>query len=54
MKEFLEHIKKIAIEDTRLFFEPYMMVGRFIRRLFRAIASRLKRLMKNCKKGINQ
>jgi hypothetical protein len=54
MKEFFEHIKKIAIEDTRLFFEPYMMVGRFIRRLFRAISSHLKRSKTNDKKGETQ
>ena len=54
MKEFLEHIKKIAIEDSRLFFEPYMMIGRFIHRLFRAISSRLKRAKINGKKGDTQ
>jgi len=54
MKELFEHIKKIAIEDSRLFFEPYMMVGRFIRRLFRTISSRLKRLKTNDKKGETQ
>jgi hypothetical protein len=54
MKEFLEHIKKIAIADSRLFLEPYMVIGRFIRRLFRSVFSRLKRSRKNDKKGDSQ
>jgi len=54
MKEFLEHIKKIAIADSRLFLEPYMTVGRFIRRLFRAVFSRFKRSKTNDKKGDDQ
>lgn len=54
MKEFFDHIKKIAIADSRLFLEPYVAVGRFICRLFRAISSRLKRSKKNDRKGDNQ
>lgn len=54
MKEFLEHIKKIAIADSRLFLEPYMTAGRFIRRLFRAVFLRLKRSKTNDKKGDGQ
>ena len=54
MKEFLEHIKKIAIADSRLFLEPYMMIGRFIRKLFRSVLSRLKRSKKNDGKGDGQ
>jgi hypothetical protein len=54
MKEFFEHIKKIAIADSRLYFEPYMMMGRFIRRLFRAIFSILKRSRTNYTEGDGQ
>jgi hypothetical protein len=54
MKEFLEHIKKIAIADSRLFLEPYMMIGRFIRKLFRIVLSRLQRSKKNDGKGDGQ
>ena len=42
MKDLIEHIKRIAIADTRLFFEPYVKVGRFIRRLAIALFSRLR------------
>jgi len=54
MKELFEHIKKIAIADTRLFFEPYMAIGRFIRRVFRAIFSRFNDSKKNEREGDNQ
>jgi len=54
MKEFFEHIKKIAIADSRLFLEPYIAIGRFIRRLFRALSSRLKRSNKNDRNGDDQ
>ncbi|WP_312164992.1 hypothetical protein [Massilia timonae] len=53
MKELIEHLKKIAIKDSRLFLEPYVQVGRFIRRFGIALLSRLKSLKKN-KEGDNQ
>lgn len=30
MKELLEHIKRVAIEDFKEFFEPFVWVGRAI------------------------
>lgn len=54
MNKFLEHIKKIAIADSRLFLEPYVTVGRLIRRLFRTVFSRLKRSNTNDRKGDGQ
>ena len=54
MNKFFEHIKKIAIADSRLFLEPYVTVGRLIRRLFRTVFSRLKRSKTNDRKGDDQ
>jgi hypothetical protein len=43
MNKLIEHIKKVAIEDTRLFFEPLTALKRLIRRVATAIASRIRR-----------
>ena len=43
MNKLIAHIKKIAIEDTRLFFEPLTAVKRLIRRMATAITSRIRR-----------
>lgn len=34
MKEFLQHMKKVAIADSKLFFEPYVAIFNFIKRDF--------------------
>lgn len=34
MKEFLQHMKKVAIADSKLFFEPYVAIYKFIKRDF--------------------
>lgn len=34
MREFLQQMKKVAIADTKLFFEPYVAVCKFIKRDF--------------------
>lgn len=34
MNEFLQEMKKVAISDTKLFFEPYVAVYKFIKRDF--------------------
>lgn len=34
MKDFLQHMKEVAIADTKLFFEPYVAVYKFIKRDF--------------------
>lgn len=34
MKEFLQQMKKVAIADTKLFFEPYVALYKFIKRNF--------------------
>lgn len=44
MMEIFEHIKRVAIADFKLFFEPYVWVGSAIRR---GISSANRRV-KNC------
>jgi hypothetical protein len=34
MSEFFQHMKKVAIADTKLFFEPYVAVYKIIKRDF--------------------
>lgn len=34
MKEFLQRMKQVAIADSKLFFEPYVAVYKFIKRDF--------------------
>lgn len=34
MKEFLQHMKKVAIADSKLFLEPYVAIYKFIKRDF--------------------
>lgn len=54
MKELIEHIKRVAIEDFRLFFEPVVTVFRFIRSLTRAVSGWLKRQLRKQNKGDDQ
>jgi hypothetical protein len=54
MKEFLAHVKKIVIADIKLFWEPYFIVGRFIRRFFIAMVTRIKRWRIKSKNGGDQ
>ncbi|MGK5024866.1 hypothetical protein [Janthinobacterium sp. RB2R34] len=54
MNKLIEHIKKVAIEDTRLFFEPFAAVKRLIRRVATAITSRIKRSKPKDKKDDDQ
>ena len=34
IREFFQHMKKVAIADTILFYEPYVAVYKFIKRDF--------------------
>ena len=43
MNKLIEHIKRVAIDDIRLFFEPFTIVTRLIRRLAIAVISRFRR-----------
>lgn len=43
MNKLIEHIKKVAFDDIRLFFEPFTKVTRLIRRLATAMSSRFRR-----------
>lgn len=43
MNKLIEHIKKVAIDDIRLFFEPFTTVTRLTRRLATAVISRIRR-----------
>ena len=54
MNKLIEHIKKVAIEDTRLFFEPFAAVKRLIRRVATAITSRIRRSKPKDKKDDDQ
>jgi hypothetical protein len=54
LKEFFEHIKRIAIADTRLFFEPYVTVYRFIRSLTKATSGWIKRRLRKHNKADDQ
>ena len=42
MNKLIEHIKKVAIDDIRLFFEPFTTVIRLTRRLVTAVISRIR------------
>ena len=54
MNKLIEHIKKVAIEDTRLFFEPFAAVKRLIHRVATAITSRIRRSKPKDKKDHDQ
>ncbi|MFC5550229.1 hypothetical protein [Massilia aerilata] len=38
MKEFLQHMKEVAIADSKLFIEPYVAIYNFIKRDFNRTA----------------
>ena len=38
MKEFFQHMKKVAIADSKLFCEPYVAIYKFIKRDFTSTA----------------
>jgi len=42
MKELLEHIKRVAIEDFKTFFEPFVWVGRGFKRIIKSLLGRIK------------
>jgi hypothetical protein len=46
-KEIFEHIKRVAIEDFKTFFEPFVWVWRAILRFIRFLARKLKSWCKN-------
>lgn len=54
LKELIEHIKRVAIEDFRLFFEPFVTVFRFIRSLTRAASGWIKRQLRKKNEGNDQ
>jgi hypothetical protein len=41
MNEFFQHMKKVAIADSKLFLEPYAAVYKFIKRNFTQTAVKL-------------
>lgn len=41
MKEIFEHIKRVAIEDFKTFFEPFVWVWRGLRRFMRFVRRQL-------------
>ena len=54
MNKLIAHIKKVAIEDTRLFFEPLAAVKRLILHMATAITSRIRRSKPEDKKDDDQ
>jgi len=51
MKEIIDHIKKVAIQDFRDFFAPYVFLFRLIRSLASAISRGIKSRWNRNKKG---
>lgn len=43
MKEIIEHIKKVAIQDFKDFFAPFVTVYKWIRHVIRASTTSIKR-----------
>jgi hypothetical protein len=46
LKEIIERIKRVAIEDFCLFFEPFVTVFRFIRSVAKAASGWIKRQLR--------
>lgn len=51
LKELIEHIKRVAIEDFRLFFEPFVTVFHFIRSVTKAAFRWIKRQRRKQNEG---
>jgi len=43
MKDFFNHLKRVAIADTKLFFEPYVAIGRAIRSAYKFIEDKIRK-----------
>jgi hypothetical protein len=54
MKDLIKHIKQVALDDIRLFFEPFVWVFRAIRRLVSAVSARIRRAMEKQQKDKDQ
>lgn len=54
LREFIEHIKRVAIEDSRLFFEPYVAVYRVTRSLTKATSGWIKQRLRKRNKADDQ
>jgi hypothetical protein len=54
LKKLIEHIKRVAIEDFHLFFEPFVTVFRFIRSLTKAASGWIKRQLRKHNKADDQ
>jgi len=54
MKDLIKHIKQVALDDTRLFFEPYVFVFRATRRFVSAVSAKIRRLMQKHQKDEDQ
>jgi len=46
MNDLFDHLKRVAVADTRLFFQPYVAVGRAIRSAYRFIKEEIRRACK--------
>lgn len=46
MKDSFNHVKTIVVADTKLFFYPYVAVGRVIRRAYRFIRDKARKAIK--------
>jgi hypothetical protein len=46
MKNLFNHLKRVAIADTKLFFQPYVAVGRAIRSAFGFVREKIRKAFK--------
>lgn len=46
MKDLFNHLKRVAIADTKLFFQPYVAAGRAIRAACRFIKEKARKAIK--------
>lgn len=46
MKDLINHLKRVAVADTKLFFQPYVAVGRAIRSTYRFIKEKIIKAFK--------
>lgn len=54
MKDFISHIKKVAINDFRDFFAPFVSVVRAIRKFTSVVSARAKRSIDKRQKGTEE
>lgn len=46
MRDFFNHIKRVAVEDFKLYFEPFAAVWKWTRSLCKLIKEKVRQAMK--------